>query len=303
MAASFPGAVRGKTIVVTGASSGLGLETARILYLSGAHVILAVRDLRAGEDALRTLRASPASEVGCEAVGSAECMRLDLRSLQSVRDFAAAFSAGARPLHVLVNNAGVFQLEGATPDGLQTVFQVNALAPALLTELVLPAAAPDFRVVHVSSQLHFMAGARSLADRAPPPAAAGGAYSDYAYSKACQISHCTGLNARFAAAGAAERRSAYAVEPGLVRTSIMRESPPLLRALNYALAAPILKTVGQGAATVVYCVVAPGLKGGYYADCAPREPLAICRGEAEAARLHGKMEVLWAAVFAGGTSR
>ena len=93
----------GRTVVVTGANSGLGLETARGLAAAGAHVVLAVRDLAKGEAAAAALP------------GSTEVRRLDLSDLASVREFAAGWSG---PLDVLVNNAGVMWVPaGETVDG------------------------------------------------------------------------------------------------------------------------------------------------------------------------------------------
>jgi NAD(P)-dependent dehydrogenase (short-subunit alcohol dehydrogenase family) len=137
----------GRRIVVTGASSGLGLETARELVRHGASVVLAVRDPTRGANA--------AADIERTAPGAPPEVRpLDLADLASVRAFAGAWDG---PLDVLVNNAGVMALPyGLTADGFEMQFGTNHLGHFALTGLLLPAllAAPAPRVVTVSSGVH-----------------------------------------------------------------------------------------------------------------------------------------------------
>lgn len=129
----------GSTYVVTGANSGLGLETARKLAAAGGHVVLAVRDPARG--------ASAASSIE----GSTEVAELDLADLSSVRAFAVAW--GERPLTTLVNNAGIMMVaEGRTADGFERQIGTNHLGHFALTNLLLPHVTD--RVVTVSSGLH-----------------------------------------------------------------------------------------------------------------------------------------------------
>ncbi|MBC9716150.1 SDR family NAD(P)-dependent oxidoreductase [Streptomyces sp. TRM66268-LWL] len=140
----------GRTAVVTGANSGIGLAAARELARRGARVLLACRSEARGKEAEERI----ASEVpGAEA----EFAALDLADLQSVRDFAAAFR-GER-LDLLINNAGVMALPyGKTADGFETQFGVNHLGHFALTGLLLPKllATPGARIVNVSSGMHFL---------------------------------------------------------------------------------------------------------------------------------------------------
>jgi NAD(P)-dependent dehydrogenase (short-subunit alcohol dehydrogenase family) len=130
----------GRTVVVTGANSGIGQAAARELGRAGAHVVLAVRDLEKGERA------------AAEVPGDREVRRLDLADLASVRAFAEAWSGD---LDVLVNNAGVMAVpEGRTADGFELQFGTNHLAHFALTGLLLPAITD--RVVTVSSGAHRM---------------------------------------------------------------------------------------------------------------------------------------------------
>jgi NAD(P)-dependent dehydrogenase (short-subunit alcohol dehydrogenase family) len=144
-------AMRGKTVLITGASSGIGLHTARSLAAAGADVILLCRDRRRGTAARDEIaRAAPG--------GSAPDLVLgDLFSQSDIRRAAADISDRYDRLDVLINNAGdVFSKRELTPDGLEKTFALNHLAPFLLTNLLLDLvkAAPQGRIVTVSSEIH-----------------------------------------------------------------------------------------------------------------------------------------------------
>lgn len=128
----------GRTVIVTGATSGLGLVTARELARVGARVVLAVRNPAKGERAAATM------------AGHTEVRRLDLADLASVRSFAAGWT---EPLDVLINNAGIMRVpQGRTRDGFELQIGTNHLGPFALTNWLLPHITS--RVVTVSSQLH-----------------------------------------------------------------------------------------------------------------------------------------------------
>jgi NAD(P)-dependent dehydrogenase (short-subunit alcohol dehydrogenase family) len=128
----------GRTVVVTGANSGLGLVTARELARAGAHVTLAVRDPARGEQAAATIE------------GEVTVRRLDLADLESVRAFAEGWTGD---LDVLVNNAGIMMVPaGVTVDGFELQFGTNHLGHFALTNLLLPHITD--RVVTLSSGLH-----------------------------------------------------------------------------------------------------------------------------------------------------
>src|SRR3954467_9858191 len=129
----------GRTFVVTGANSGIGLVAARELARAGARVVLAVRDTEKGEEAARSIK------------GNTEVRKLDLAS---VREFAEAWDG---PIDVLVNNAGVMAIpESRTQDGFEMQIGTNHLGPFALTNLLLPSITD--RVVTVSSPAHRMGG-------------------------------------------------------------------------------------------------------------------------------------------------
>jgi dehydrogenase/reductase SDR family protein 12 len=138
----------GKNCLVTGANSGIGFATAEGLASRGATVYMLCRNKERGETALSQIR----SKTGNMNVHLEIC---DLSSISEVKSFATKFSSTDKPLHVLVNNAGLLEHKRVTtPEGLELNFAVNVAATYTLTELVMPLlekAAPDARVITVSS--------------------------------------------------------------------------------------------------------------------------------------------------------
>ncbi|MEU6285535.1 oxidoreductase [Streptomyces sp. NPDC047028] len=203
----------GRTAVITGANSGLGLATAQALAGAGAHVVFAVRDLeRGGAAAART-------------GGSTEVRRLDLADLASVREFADAWDE--RPLDLLINNAGVMMLpELRTKDGFEMQFGTNHLGHFALTNLLLPYVTD--RVVTVSSGLHRSGdGVIGFADvnlrgRYSPTRA-------YAQSKLANLLFTLELQRRLTEAGSPVR--SLAAHPGYAATNLQsHHANPVARA-------------------------------------------------------------------------
>ena len=138
----------GKTVLVTGATGGIGLETARELSRLGARVIIGARDAAKGQAVV--------SEIA-RGGGQAEFLRIDMASFASIREAAARLAAAHPKLDVLVNNAGVVtKKREVSVDGHEVIWETNFLGAALLTRLLLPQllAAPRPRVVNVSSMAH-----------------------------------------------------------------------------------------------------------------------------------------------------
>jgi NAD(P)-dependent dehydrogenase (short-subunit alcohol dehydrogenase family) len=235
----------GRTVVVTGGNSGLGLETARALAAAGATVVLAVRDVARGEQAAAGLP------------GEVEVRRLDLADLSSVRAFAAGWTGD---LDVLVNNAGIMMVpEGRTADGFELQFGTNHLGHFALTNLLLPHVTG--RVVTVSSDLH-RSGRIVLEDlnwerRGYSP---GGAYGQ---SKLANLLFTLELQRRLTAAGSPLR--ATAAHPGYAATNLQGRSGNRLKDAAMALGNRVIAVSGaEGALHTLFAAVAE-IPGGSYA--------------------------------------
>jgi NAD(P)-dependent dehydrogenase (short-subunit alcohol dehydrogenase family) len=253
--------LRGRQVVLTGASSGIGVETARALALTGADLVLGVRNVEVGENVAR--------ETLAEARGRVAVRALDLRDLSSVTEFADGVRG---PVDVLIANAGVsWTPETHLSNGLDVRFATNHLGHFLLVlRLHAQLAARGARVVVVSSAAH--KGARVHLDdlqwheREHHPGMA------YAESKTANILFALELTRRWSDDGV----FANAVLPGSALTGLQRfHSDELKRQIGFVLpdgtTNPMLKTVAQAAATTVWAAVAPELdrRGGLVLeDCA-----------------------------------
>ncbi len=197
----------GRTVLVTGANSGIGFEVARAFVAHGAQVILAVRDLRKGEAAATRLAGLP---------GSTRVEQLNLASLTSVRALARRLD---RPLDVLVNNAGVMAppTYRRTDDGHELQFGTNHLGHFALTGLLLPQllARPRPRVTTVSSIAHMRGDARMLAGN---PQATYSPTRSYGHSKLANLVFAIELQRRARAAGTS--LVSTAAHPGVSATNL-----------------------------------------------------------------------------------
>ena len=250
----------GRSAVVTGGASGIGVETARALASTGAAVTLAVRDVPAG----RRVAADLAATTGNPAVTVA---RLDLADPDSVRTFTDSWSG---PLHVLVNNAGVMMTpETYTPQGWELQFATNHLGHLALALGLHGALAADgaARIVSVSSSGHgnspVVFDDLFFERRAYDPGRA------YGQSKTAQVLFAVEATRRWAGEGI----TANALMPGGIWTRLQRHWDPAALAAAQAGAAAsgfTAKTPEQGAATSVLLAVSPlleGVGGRYFEDC------------------------------------
>ena len=251
----------GKTVIVTGANTGIGKETAKELAKRGATVILACRDVVAGEEAAKDIRRNVKE-------GKLTVRHLDLASFESIRAFVEQVEEDVPEVHVLVNNAAVYQCGyQTTKDGLEMQMGVNHFGHFLLTNLLkdkLAASAPS-RVIILSSGLHKLGKIEF-----------DNLNSERYYSKKEAYRNTKLANSLFARELAKRwvdlKVFVYALHPGMARTNLGRHVPfpRILKVLLYPIAWLLVKSPWEACQTVVYCAVAEeleGVTGKYYGDC------------------------------------
>jgi NAD(P)-dependent dehydrogenase (short-subunit alcohol dehydrogenase family) len=272
----------GRICVVTGASSGIGLETARGLAARGATVVLVGRDPR------RTRAHAESLGVAWETC--------DFASLADVRRLAAALRERYPAIHVLVNNAGLWLFRKQhSHDGIEMTLQVNHLAPFLFTMELLDAlkrGAPA-RVVNVSSRLHEKERSLRLDDLELKGRRYTGLRA-YRQSKLCNVLFSSELARRVSP----DQITANSVHPGDVATNVVRTLRPLQWASD-TLGKLYLLTPEEGARTSLHVATAPelnGTTGAYFANAAPRAPSALARDPRIARDLWAISEKLTGAV-------
>jgi NAD(P)-dependent dehydrogenase (short-subunit alcohol dehydrogenase family) len=266
----------GKLAVVTGANSGIGLETARRLAAAGASVVLAVRSVAKGEAAARDIP------------GTTRVEQLDLASLASVAAFTDRLLADGRPVDLLVNNAGVMAVPArqTTADGFELQFGTNYLGHFALTGLLLPllTLAPAPRVTSLSSGTHWF-GRINLDDLQSERSYS--ANSAYAQSKLAMLMFAGELQRRSDAAGWGLLSNA--AHPGATRTNLQVSGPTLgTGRTDMGLGSRLMmrfpgmwQNVDTGALPTLFAATSPAATpDGYYG---PDGPFGM-RGQAGAAR-------------------
>ncbi|XP_016505838.1 short-chain dehydrogenase TIC 32, chloroplastic [Nicotiana tabacum] len=257
----------GLTAIVTGASSGIGSETSRVLALRGVHVIMAVRNMAAGKDVKETIvKEIPAAKV--------DTMELDLSSLASVKKFASDFKSSGRPLNLLINNAGVM----ATPfmlskDNIELQFATNHLGHFLLTNLLLDKMKEtarktkrEGRIVNVASEAHRFAYREGVRFDKINDSKSYNSFGAYGQSKLANILHANELTRRLKEDGA--EITANSLHPGMITTNLFRHMG-VFDGLVSNLGKLVLKNVQQGASTTCYLALHPqvkGVSGEYFLD-------------------------------------
>ncbi|SFJ58230.1 SDR family NAD(P)-dependent oxidoreductase [Cellulomonas sp. KH9] len=240
----------GRVAVVTGATSGLGYETARVLAQHGASVVLAVRDVEKGKQA--------ASRIG----GDVSVQALDLTSLASVRSAAADLRAAHPRLDLLINNAGVmYTPRQTTADGFELHLGTNHLGHFALTGLLLDRLlpTPGSRVVTVASTAH-----RLRADIHFDDLQWERSYSRvgaYGQSKLANLMFTYALQRRLASHGTTV---AVAAHPGISRTELLRAAPAAMQLIVGRIAGPFFQSAAMGALPTVRAATDPHVVGGQY---------------------------------------
>ncbi|XP_073687338.1 retinol dehydrogenase 12 [Garra rufa] len=256
-----------KTVIITGANTGIGKETARDLAKRGARVIMACRDLEKAEAAREELMDDSGNQ-------NIVVKKLDLSDTKSIRAFAELINKEEKQVNILINNAGIMMCPySKTADGFEMQFGVNHLGHFLLTYLLLDLlkkSAPC-RIISVASMAHTW-GSIHLDDinseKGYSPRRA------YGQSKLANILCTRSLAKRLQGSGV----TVYSLHPGVVQSELFRNlSKPVQ--IAFKVFSPFTKNTIQGAQTTIYCAVEPKLdneSGGYYSDCAP----ARCSREA-----------------------
>ena len=260
------GRLAGRTILVTGAGSGIGAAATEQLAAAGARVHMLVRNRERGEARLAEI-------AECTGSDSLELEVCDVSSLASVREFVAGFSTRVESLDALVNNAGVMPRERThTDEGFELTFATNVLGPFLLTRMLedsLRGGAPS-SVVSVSSGGMYTEGLDAddlqLEHRDYDPAAF------YAHTKRCEVMLSELWAERLAGSGV----SVHSMHPGWVDTPGVETSLPRF----HRLMRPLLRDAGQGADTIVWLVGSPEAaahSGSFWHDRQPRATHRLAR--------------------------
>ncbi|XP_073150396.1 short-chain dehydrogenase TIC 32 B, chloroplastic-like [Henckelia pumila] len=269
------------TAIITGGASGIGLETARVLALRNAHVIIGARNMESANQSKQLiLKKHKHARV--------DVLKLDLASFESIKDFADKFLALNLPLNILINNAGImfcpYQLSS---DGIELQFATNHIGHFYLTNLLLDrmkqtanASGVEGRIVNLSSVAHvyysykggIMFGKINDINSYDEKRA-------YGQSKLANILHANELSQRLKAEGA--NITINSVHPGLIMTNLFKHSGVCMKIFRFVCCF-MWKNIAQGAATTCYVALHPSLKGisgKYFMDCNEFKPNRFARNQ------------------------
>eukprot|EP00299_Pterocystis_sp_00344_P008609 c3334_g1_i1.p1 GENE.c3334_g1_i1~~c3334_g1_i1.p1 ORF type:complete len:321 (-),score=37.61 c3334_g1_i1:55-1017(-) len=267
---------RGKTVIITGGNSGLGLETARVLAQHGAAVVLACRSEQNAAQAIDTIK----SHVPNADVSS---MILDLSDQSQTRSAAEEYVKSGRPLHILINNAGIMSYTGPrtlTKDGIESHIGTNHFGHFTFTKYLLPALkrSTPARIINVSSVAHYIfSPAHGISFDDLSATKSYNPFRRYGESKLANVLHAKELQRQFDAEGV--DIVAVSLHPGTVPGTKMAQNLSLLAILSLLTFPRVYgavfyekgyKTIAQGAATTIFtALVEPSslVKGGFYFDC------------------------------------
>nr|KAG5700330.1 hypothetical protein BaRGS_029582 [Batillaria attramentaria] len=250
--------MEGKTVIITGANTGLGRATALDMAKRGARLILGCRNRVKGEAVARMIRKKSGNQ-------GVYASRLDLGSMSSIKTFVEEFLQQEQYLHVLINNAAYMGPKAATDDGYERCLGVNYLGHFYLTLLLmdkLRKCAPS-RIVNVVSD-SYVRGKIDFDDLALMKGY--DAYAAYARSKLAQTVFSMECHRHFFSGCV----WSYAVHPGAVSTDLLRNFPGMYGNILRVIARVLFKSPEEGCQTIVYCAVADGLRdfsGKLFANC------------------------------------
>ena len=250
----------GKNVIITGATSGIGTEAAIEIAKKNPCLVLPVRNLEKGEQVKKQIVAKSGNP-------SVYLMKCDLASFDSIRDFAREYTKRFSGLHLLINNAGIWEFKKSeTKDGIEMTFGVNHLGPFLLTNLLLDEirGGTPARIINVSSEAHRYTG-MNFDD--PEGKKKFSSFKAYGQSKLANI-----LFTRYLAEMLREDGvNVNCLHPGAVATHLFDKIAPfLIPVLGF-----FMKTPRQGAETIVFLASSPevdGSTGGYYVSKKNKKP-------------------------------
>lgn len=269
--------MKNKVVIITGANTGIGRITAHAVAKTGATVILACRSRE---------KTTPVIEEIIRETNNAsvEFLELELASLDSVRKAAETFLATGRPLHILINNAGLAGKRGLTHEGFELTFGVNHLGHFLFTLLLLErikSSAPA-RIVNVASTAHYKSSPIDFGALRTPTKTVSG-LPEYQVSKLANILFTKALAKRLEGT----KVTTYSLHPGVVATDVWRQVPWPIR--------PIMKkfmiSEEEGAQTSIHCALSEEVAnetGLYYDTRKPKVPSTLAQDAALAEQLWEK---------------
>jgi NAD(P)-dependent dehydrogenase (short-subunit alcohol dehydrogenase family) len=300
------GSLQGKTIVITGGTTGLGLESAKRLAMGGAEIVITSRSDAKGQAAVKNIVEHVAQQQEGAPPPAVSYRLLDMDNLSQVKQECASWKDLPK-IDVLMNNAGIMAVANRelTVDGFERQIQSNHLGHFLLTKLLLPKLTPQARIINVSSTAHKMATSSGLdLDYFWKGEPGYGAWKSYGQSKLANLLFTQELQRRIDAAGLGYTTAT--MHPGVVATDLGRNmmgeeafekvkngDGTLLQNLFAGVMSLIMKTPEQGANTQIW--LASGMGGDdvaakYFVDCKEKSLAAFATDEASAKKLWAESE-------------
>nr|XP_043627722.1 short-chain dehydrogenase TIC 32, chloroplastic-like [Erigeron canadensis] len=251
----------GLTAIVTGPTSGIGLETARVLALRGVHVVMAARNVEAATKCKETIiKGCPSATI--------DVMQVDISSLESVRKFADEYISKGLPLNILIANAGVMLAPfSLSKDGIEIQFATNYLGHFHLTNLLLDTmkntaknCGKEGRIIIVSSEGHRMPYKGGIMFDKLNDEKCYNSFYAYGQSKLANILHAKELARRLKEEGV-DNITVNALHPGVIATNLGRHASCMSAFLFNPLFKCCQKNIPQGASTTCYLALNPQVKG------------------------------------------
>ena len=253
----------GKVFVITGASAGIGRQTALSLAKKNAHLVLMGRNKEKHQPLLEEIK-----EIG----NKVDFIEMDLSSLKSVENAAKLFLATGSRIDVLINNAGLGITRSVTQDGFEITFGVNHLGHFLLTNLLLDRLkeSKEARIVILSSKAHYQGQPYVFPTEVKAGAGLSTIAQSYFNSKLANLMHAKKLAQLLKGTGV----TVYAVHPGVIASDLWRNIWWPIRSIMKL----GMISEEEGALTTLYCSTEEDIKndsGKYYDNCAEKEPLKL----------------------------